>query len=218
MVSVFLTQHCTLTARVCSDGVNSTMTCPNRLTQTLLLFVSGRPCPATDLTFGQSKALADTCYSTTHTRFFVSCLPRDIMPVLVAVLKSFKVKVKAASPDVGPVTDRERLRARLGGHDARRQLYKGWIEAEDVSHDGEASSYVLMRRDKVVALPVPVSSLTRVQGNPLSWRQLWKGVVTHTDVEPHVLRRQRRCGQNIAVKREATCAIPSCTVALPQNV
>ena len=63
---------------------------------------------------------------------------------------------------------------RVGGFDNRRQLFKGWVDVEHFSYRGAEGSFCVMRRD---------------EGNPISWRQLWKKVIGSECVEPHVLRK-----------------------------
>ncbi|KAG5732014.1 hypothetical protein E4T56_gene18273 [Termitomyces sp. T112] len=68
-----------------------------------------------------------------------------------------------------------KMRMRIGGFDARRVVYKGWVEVQRfVYGDGATGSYVVMSRDL---------------GSPISWRQVWKALITSPAVEAHVLRK-----------------------------
>jgi serine/threonine-protein kinase Chk1 len=85
----------------------------------------------------------------------------------------------------------EILRLRIGGHDKRRITFKGWVELENFRYAETDGSFCLMTRDVVGLFPLstPGSELTQPQGNPISWRQLWKTLVLSPAVDPHVLRR-----------------------------
>lgn len=65
-------------------------------------------------------------------------------------------------------------RIRLGGWDNRQQLFKGWVEVEQFTYRGAEGSFCIMRRD---------------EGNPISWRKLWRAVIESQLVEPHVLKK-----------------------------
>jgi hypothetical protein len=41
-----------------------------------------------------------------------------------------------------------------------------------------------------VSLGLTVADVWTRQGNPISWRQLWKGLIMNPLVEPHVLRKR----------------------------
>lgn len=71
---------------------------------------------------------------------------------------------------------------RIGGWDARKQMFKGWVNIERYVYslpmgDGREveGSLCTMQRD---------------HGNPLSWRQLWKAICKSSLVEPHVLKKR----------------------------
>ena len=84
-------------------------------------------------------------------------------------------------------------RLRIGGHDKRQMIFKGWVIIEKfVYKDHAEGSFVVMKRDEVSEMPVfyaqeNLSSL--FQGNPISWRQLWKAIIESETVGPHVLRK-----------------------------
>ena len=80
------------------------------------------------------------------------------------------------TPDNQPHTPpKVTLRLRVGGYDRRKERFKGWVELESFAkpHLGiEEGSFVVMKRD---------------EGNPISWRQLWKGLILSQGVKPWVL-------------------------------
>lgn len=68
------------------------------------------------------------------------------------------------------------MKCRIGGLDARRVQFKGYVEVESFASNGYSGSFCVFRRD---------------EGNPISWRQLWKAVIQSPMVEPHVLKKKR---------------------------
>ncbi|KAH0589905.1 hypothetical protein H2248_000097 [Termitomyces sp. 'cryptogamus'] len=168
----------------------------SQFTQSLMLF---------------SQTQSGTRYTPHLTRFYASMGPALLFGVLRESLEALGVKCKDASGagaevDAGPRHEREggggnadprgdgdgegsggagtgekdpktetKMRMRIGGFDARRVVYKGWVEVERfVYGNGGTGSYVVMSRDL---------------GSPISWRQLWKALITSPAVEPHVLRK-----------------------------
>ncbi|KAJ2911555.1 hypothetical protein MD484_g8862, partial [Candolleomyces efflorescens] len=74
-----------------------------------------------------------------------------------------------------PTPPKVTLRLRVGGYDRRKEKFKGWVELESFSkpHLGyDHGSFVVMKRD---------------EGSPISWRQLWKGLILSPTVNTHVL-------------------------------
>ncbi|KAI6153067.1 kinase-like domain-containing protein [Pisolithus tinctorius] len=51
---------------------------------------------------------------------------------------------------------------RVAGRDARKQVFKGWIDLEHYTYDGCPASFCIMRRDV---------------GCPISWRRFWKELI-----------------------------------------
>lgn len=95
------------------------------------------------------------------------------MTLIKEALESEGVRCK----DV-PVIKNERgmelHKLRVGGFDMRKQMFKGWVDVEPFSYRGVEGSFCVMRRD---------------EGNPISWRQLWKALISSPLVEPHVLKK-----------------------------
>ncbi|KAJ6522584.1 CAMK/CAMKL/CHK1 protein kinase [Mycena capillaripes] len=84
-------------------------------------------------------------------------------------LTSLGVTCKDAPPAAGA------LRLRIGGHDARKEVFRGWVEIEPFEYHGSYGSFCVMQKDS---------------GNPISWRQLWRALIQSPLVEPHVLRKR----------------------------
>jgi serine/threonine-protein kinase Chk1 len=108
-------------------------------------------------------------------------------------LIAFNVQCKAASsPNDEPSNEPYKLR--IGGHDKRRMTFKGWVVVEKFSYRdrGVEGSYVVMKRDEVSSSRLLLISKLNAfcgQGNPISWRQLWKALIESEVVSPHVLRK-----------------------------
>ncbi|KAI5122878.1 hypothetical protein M0805_003330 [Coniferiporia weirii] len=140
------------------DGDTEMMsaTYQSQFTQSLLLF---------------SQTQSGRRYTPHLTRFYSSLAPGDLMALIVDAVASLGVKSKVAPPDPGTP---DRLRLRVGGFDRRKEMFKGWVEAEPFVYRGIEGTFCVMQRD---------------QGNPISWRQLWKALIKFPSVEPHVLKR-----------------------------
>ena len=97
-----------------------------------------------------------------------------------------------ATPNLndGPTTE---YRLRIGGHDKRQMIFKGWVVIEKfVYKDHAEGSFVVMKRDEVSKMAVfyvQENLFSLFQGNPISWRQLWKAIIESETVGPHVLRK-----------------------------
>ncbi|TDL20604.1 CAMK/CAMKL/CHK1 protein kinase [Rickenella mellea] len=109
-------------------------------------------------------------YTPHLTRFYSRLAPNGLMPLIMQSLQNLGVKCKAAEQPPGSHS----LRLRVGGFDRRKEMFKGWVEVENFSYRGDEGSFCVMQRD---------------QGNPISWRQLWKALITSPEVETYVLRR-----------------------------
>ncbi|KAL5483379.1 CHK1 [Sanghuangporus weigelae] len=110
-------------------------------------------------------------YTPHLTRFYGDVPPERLMELVTAAVNDLGVKTKLAPTDQ---SQPDRLCLRVGGYDRRHELFKGWIEIEPFAYNGSEGSFCLMQRD---------------QGNPISWRQLWRAVIQDGNVEPHVLKR-----------------------------
>ena len=115
------------------------------------------------------------------------------MPLLEEALQALGAKTKRAPTREGE--ERTVLRARVGGLDRRRAVYKGWLELEPFAFRGVEGAFCLMLRDKVCCAPRAVVAfmlliVCAAQGNPISWRVLWKALIQSPEVEPHVWMRK----------------------------
>ncbi|KAF5347594.1 hypothetical protein D9756_010702 [Leucocoprinus leucothites] len=132
----------------------------SQFTQSLMLF---------------SQTQSGSRYTPHLTRFYTSIGPSLLFNMIFETLVGFNVQCKAASsPSDEPVIEPYRLR--IGGHDKRRMTFKGWVIVEKfIYRDRQVEgSFVVMKRD---------------EGNPISWRQLWKALIESETVSPHVLRK-----------------------------
>ncbi|KAJ7257532.1 kinase-like domain-containing protein [Mycena haematopus] len=125
-----------------------------QFTQTLMLF---------------SQTQSGTRYTPHLTRFYASLPPDQLMPFVREGLASLAVTCKDAPPAAGA------LRLRIGGHDARKEAFRGWVEVESFEYHGERGSFCVMQKDS---------------GNPISWRQLWRALIQTPLMEPYVLRKR----------------------------
>ncbi|KAJ7189907.1 kinase-like domain-containing protein, partial [Mycena pura] len=139
---------------------------PNtQFTQTLMLF---------------SQTQSGVRYTPHLTRFYASLPPDDLLPCVRAGLAELGVTVRDAppapspSPSGGGPGGAPTLRLRVGGQDARKEVFRGWVEIEVFEYHGACGSFCVMQKDS---------------GNPISWRQLWRGLIQSPSVEPHVLRK-----------------------------
>ena len=76
----------------------------------------------------------------------------------------------------------------------RNALIKGTIELEDFENEGVQGAFCVMMRDQVrgsLATSRCGSDAISAQGNPISWRQLWKSLILSSAVEPHVYRKKQ---------------------------
>ncbi|KAF9042380.1 CAMK/CAMKL/CHK1 protein kinase [Panaeolus papilionaceus] len=143
----------------------------SQFTQRLLLF---------------SQTQGGTRYMPHLTRFYANLGPSLLLPIIQEALEQLEVKTKYAGltrvylddpPADGEETVTERryretLKLRIGGFDHRKQRFKGWVEIERYLREEVEYSFILMRRD---------------EGNPISWRQLYRALVQSEYVAAHVL-------------------------------
>ncbi|KIK54864.1 hypothetical protein GYMLUDRAFT_231599 [Collybiopsis luxurians FD-317 M1] len=145
-----------------------------------------RPATAHNSQFTQSLMLFSQTqggarYTPHLTRFYASLGPALLMPIIKETLEGMGVKCKLSSQgndgsgghdgtaNGGPI------KMRIGGYDKRKVAYKGWVELEHFSYRGiEGGSFCVMSRD---------------EGNPLSWRQLWKDLLKSDAISLHVLKK-----------------------------
>ncbi|KAG6865213.1 hypothetical protein C0991_004414 [Blastosporella zonata] len=130
----------------------------SQFTQSLMLF---------------SQTQSGSRYTPHLTRFYAALGHTLLFRVIQESLEKLNVKCKIAPPQPGDDAAGP-LRLRIGGFDARKMVFKGWIEVERFTYRGTVGSYCIMKRDV---------------GSPISWRQLWKALINSEGVEPHVLRK-----------------------------
>ncbi|KAJ7580991.1 kinase-like domain-containing protein [Mycena floridula] len=99
------------------------------------------------------------------TRFYSSLEPSLLSSVIQESLATLNVQYRSG--------DKENLR--IGGYDSRRLVFKGWVMIESFTYRGSRGSFCTMNRD---------------EGNPISWRQLWKALILSPNLERHVLKKQ----------------------------
>ena len=77
------------------------------------------------------------------------------MSLIKESLESLHVKCKLAP---AAVNDRgmETLRLRVGGHDLRKEMFKGWVEVERFVYRSSEGSFCVMKRDEVSLIDTPV--------------------------------------------------------------
>ena len=70
------------------------------------------------------------------------------MTLIKESLEALHVKCKLAPPSVN---DRgmETMRLRVGGHDLRKEMFKGWVEVEKFVYRSSEGSFCVMKRDEV---------------------------------------------------------------------
>lgn len=116
-----------------------------------------------------------------------------MMRLIHESLLSFNVKCRASDPAIwGTEKSDVQLRLRVGGMDQRKVRFKGWVAVENFVYGDAQGSFVIMQRDEVIISTLLMQSplsLIKFQGSPLSWRQLWKALIEHDEVSPHVLRK-----------------------------
>ena len=70
------------------------------------------------------------------------------MSLIKESLEILQVKCKQAPSFIN---DRgmEMLRLRVGGHDLRKEMFKGWVEVERFTNRSSEGSFCVMKRDEV---------------------------------------------------------------------
>lgn len=129
-------------------------------------------------------------YTPSWTRFYACVPPEQLYEPVLEALGAHSIKYKNLR-----VTAPRGRRLRIKGYDARRLEYCGTIalEAFNAPEAGVLDgTFCVMVREKVrYAYESRVAvGLMGEQGNPISWRQLWKALIMSPGVEPFVLRRQ----------------------------
>ncbi|KAI9457642.1 CAMK/CAMKL/CHK1 protein kinase [Lactarius psammicola] len=128
-----------------------------------VLFVPSHPPPSS------RKRRAERATQPNLTRFWASITPIELIGAIERALG--RLSVRAVRAVNGPNGE---LRCRIGALDARRVPLKGWAIVEPfATADGNVRSLCIMQRD---------------EGDPISWRRVFKAVVLSQEVAPCVLR------------------------------
>lgn len=150
-------------------------------TQSLQFFVCFRYDPRVYTEFVKTQLPTGLRHSPHLTRFFVVIPALQLFPLLLQTFQNLGVKTKDKPPTMIVV----------GGHDARKERFKGRVSIEQFTWRDNECCFVEMAREEVHLSMHRYSCILMLpQGNPLSWRQLWKVVVKSPLVQPHVLRRK----------------------------
>ncbi|KAJ6584208.1 CAMK/CAMKL/CHK1 protein kinase [Mycena sp. CBHHK59/15] len=115
-----------------------------------------------------SQTQSGSRYTPHLTRFYASLPPEPLMSLVRDSVQALGVTCRDAPPNEGA------LRLRIGGQDQRKEVFRGWVEIENFVYRGSSGSFCVMQKDN---------------GNPISWRQLWRALIQSTLVGPHVLRK-----------------------------
>jgi len=70
------------------------------------------------------------------------------MTLIKESLENLHVKCKLAPPAIND-KGMETLRLRVGGHDLRKEMFKGWVEVERFAYRSSEGSFCVMKRDEV---------------------------------------------------------------------
>lgn len=140
----------------------------SQFTQTLMLF---------------SQTQSGPRYIPQLTKFYAALSPEAFLPLLIQALENQGVKAKRAAdivpnPTSSGVQPAPTIRLRIGGHDARKLMFKGWVELEPYAdrRSGFEGCFCLMKRDV---------------GSPISWRSVFRGVCKDEGVADLVVRKGR---------------------------
>ncbi|KAJ3826408.1 kinase-like domain-containing protein [Lentinula raphanica] len=138
----------------------------SQFTQSLLLF---------------SQTQSGTRYTPHLTRFYASLLPGQLMVLVKETVGSLGLiyreygAVNNESNGSNAIPPGGTHKLRVGGEDARKIQFKGWIEMEEFRNGEVEGTFCVLSRDK---------------GNPLSWRQFFKALVKSDAIYPFVLRKK----------------------------
>jgi len=96
----------------------------------------------------QSQTQSGTRYTPYLTRFYTTIGPSLVISLIQEALEKERVKCKPQPPATNE-RGAEVLKLRIGGFDARRQMFKGWVAIERFVRGSVEGSYCMMRRDEV---------------------------------------------------------------------
>ncbi|KAI0828490.1 CAMK/CAMKL/CHK1 protein kinase [Trametes gibbosa] len=147
--------------------------------------------------FSQTQRGSRYRYAPSLTRFFAALAPHVLLPLLQEALTALGAKhnppreaVRDDSDGCSPTATTTSttgaaaaaasgvpmIRMRVGAKDRRKLHMKGYVEIEPFQIGEYAGSFVVFARDV---------------GNPLEWRAMWKALVRHPLIDPHVYRKPR---------------------------
>ncbi|RDX49474.1 CAMK/CAMKL/CHK1 protein kinase [Lentinus brumalis] len=116
-------------------------------------------------------------YSPHLTRFFAALLPHALLGLVQEALAEMGVKMNPAKELIPEdPEDVPMIRMRIGTKDKRKIHMKGYVEIEEFKIENYTGSFVVFARDA---------------GNPLEWRAMWKTLVEHPLISPHVYYKKR---------------------------
>ncbi|KAI9454195.1 CAMK/CAMKL/CHK1 protein kinase [Russula earlei] len=119
-----------------------------------------------------SQTQGGTRYTPHLTRFWASVAPPELLDIIESALGVLAVGAARVDELNGE------LRCRIGGLDHRRVPFRGWVIIEPFdTADGSVRSFCVMQRD---------------EGDPISWRRMFKAVVQSQQLAQYVLRRRVR--------------------------
>ncbi|KAH9846911.1 CAMK/CAMKL/CHK1 protein kinase [Lenzites betulinus] len=130
--------------------------------------------------FSQTQRGTRYRYAPSLTRFFAALAPHALLPLIQEALTELGAKYNppreaqretAEGPSGVPM-----IRMRVGAKDRRKLHMKGYVEIEPFQIGDYEGSFVVFARDV---------------GNPLEWRAMWKELVRHSLINPHVYKKSR---------------------------
>jgi serine/threonine-protein kinase CHEK1 len=124
-----------------------------------------------------SQTQHGTRHSPSLTRFYSTLPPDQLLPLIQSSLEVLNVSCKVQS-----IMGVNCPAVRVGGMDKRKEAFRGWVVVEPFS-SAPRGGYVAVKDGSFVRM-------NKDNGNPISWRQLWKALIMSPGVEPHVLRRR----------------------------
>jgi len=149
-------------------NIQSESTTPRDEDEIMLSATRGSQFTQSLMLFSQTQG--GTRYTPNLTRFWGSIEPPELLSAIESALEGQGVHAVRAGN--GPYNE---LRSRIGGLDHRRVRFKGWVSVETFSTtDRSVRSFCNMQRD---------------EGDPISWRRVFKAVVKSQQVTQYVVRR-----------------------------
>lgn len=98
----------------------------------------------------KSQTQSGTQYTPYLTRYYASLAP----PLLTSFIQEFLGTRNVQCKPMPPSTNERGVevhKLRIGGKDARREVFKGWVEVEQFTRNAVQGSFCLMKKDMVSA-------------------------------------------------------------------